>query len=204
MFNRKAVSYLVMAITVVLLGGIIMTNFPERSTINRANQQIVQLATPLVELSPQTTISPETAVPSPTWPPDLPTGVAPTDVANQAPYTPWPTFPPPPRLDVTPMVTVDESPLEARSDLLPISEVINRAEGLPEQEIYVAIIRRSDGIYAKILLPLSILNYGNFQDNLSKELNLNAQEKLINAFPLVPRTPLGGPTVVPTAIAETD
>jgi hypothetical protein len=71
-----------------------------------------------------------------------------------------------------------------------MSRVINMAEGLPDGEIYVAIIRRADGTYEQYYLPIQPLAEAeNFLEAQSEMLNLGPQDTFVNGYTLATPPP---------------
>jgi hypothetical protein len=119
-----------------------------------------------------------------------PTQNLPTDLPPIAPPTP---FPP----DYTPtgpngeIPTATPYPGEIRppskwstSTPLPISRTVDLAQGLPDEEKDVYIIRRSDGTYEKYLLPFSCK-----YEEIKQLMDLGPQDVIIRMYPLIPLPP---------------
>jgi hypothetical protein len=66
---------------------------------------------------------------------------------------------------------------------LPISKTINLAKGLPDEDIMLWIVRRSDGTYEKYFLPVGQ------GDEYKQLLGLGPQDKIIQSGCLVPLPP---------------
>jgi len=134
----------------------------------------------------------------------------PTPTAFISPILPpLPTAPPPnhtPSYTGTP-ATATPLPGEIRPTAefftptpLPISKIIDLAEGLPDEEIYVFIVRRSDGTYEKYLIPID-----RWEDR-AQLMELGAQDVIVYGNPLVllpPSTPQVTPLPITPVITTT-
>lgn len=138
-----------------------------------------QVVATLPATSPPATVSPGLTVP----PPETAT---PIETLTVDPFvltlTAYPTFP------ETPTPTTDEPKPGPTATITPTpSKIVNLADGVPEEEIMVYIIRRADGTNEKYFIPMALLpgdeTYKQVRDQL---LNLGPEDVLLNSFGLKP------------------
>jgi hypothetical protein len=159
--------------------------------------------------APGSQIEPQVVTPQPTnlLPTEGATIVTEVVVIDPAtdPYvatlTAYPTFPPGPDPELMTRVASQPSDLPIPTPLptLVISKMVNLAEGLPDGEIYVAIVQRADGTYEKYLLPRAPLEAADdFFAVQNEMLNLGPQDKFIDGYTLATPPPRGIPPPNPT------
>lgn len=155
-----------------------------------------EMAAPSNQMEPQI-VTPEPATVQPTDPPltEVVT-IDPADDPFVATLTAYPTFPPGPSSEL--MTTVASQPPDATNPPpLPtpvIARVVNLAEGLPDGEIYVAIIQRADGTYEQYLLPVTPLaTSSNFMAAMNEMVDLGEQDVFVNGYALATPPPRGEP-----------